>query len=261
MTEKGRKMLIAKLAEDQTHLPAGLSARLKAQEAERAAALRLKAVKDAGAIPEACGPDIAPAPARGGFVLVQNIELLPVGTDDVEAVHRGYGGRQAIRGADVFDAMLAAAARRNQPAPLTPGQIAVGRRYHNLVELLAADGMKLSSLQAGAGGTDARDWMDRRLELSAELEGMRRRIGIGPVMVLRRIRPSQRKRDLAPGERAPETFTARDLIDGVCVKGLTLKQVLVRFSWQDNGRNAKAALQALSETLDAMIGLRPRKSS
>lgn len=261
MTEKGRKMLIAKLAEDQNHLPAGLSVRLKAQEADRAAVLRLRAVKEAGAIPEACGPDIAPAPARGGFVLVQNIELLPVGSDDVKAVHRGYGGRQAIRRADVFDAMLAAAARRNQPAPLTPSQIAVGRRYHDLVELLAADGMKLSSLQGGAGGNDARDWMDRRLALSAELEGLRRRIGIGPVMVLRRIRPSQRKRDLALGERAPETFTARDLIDGVCVKGLTLKQVLVRFSWQDNGRNAKAALQALSETLDAMIGLRRQKSS
>jgi hypothetical protein len=261
MTEKGRKMLIAKLAEDQNHLPAGLSARLKTQEAERAAALRLRAVKDAGAIPEACGPDIAPAPARGGFVLVQNVELLPIGTDKVAAVHRGFGGREAIRRADVFDGMLAAAARRNRPSPLTPSQIAVGRRYRDLVELLTADGMKLSSLQGGAGSGDARDWMDRRLEFSAELDTLRRRIGIGPVMVLRRIRPSQRKRDLAPGERAPETFTRRDLIDGICVKGLSIKQLLLRFDWTDSGRNCKATIEALAGTLDAMIGYRAQKSS
>ncbi len=116
-----------------------------------AEALRLRAAQAAAAIPAACGPDIAPSPARGGFVLVRNVELLPVGTDKVEAVHRGYGGREAIRRADAFDAMLAAAARRKQPAPLTPGQIAIGRRYHDLVELLSADGTKLSSLQASKG--------------------------------------------------------------------------------------------------------------
>lgn len=226
---------------------------------------RLDSVKAAAAVPEACGPGfgpgIAPAPARGGFVLVRNVELLPVGTDKVEAVHRGYGGRAAIRRADAFDAMLAAAARRKAPAPLTPGQIAVGRRYHDLVELLTADGTKLSSLQASFGGADGRDWMDRRLELSAELNGMRRRIGSSPAMVLRRIRPSQRKRTLAPGETAPEIFTRRDLVDGVCLRGLSIKQVLVMFQWQDNGRNSKAALEALREALDAMIGYGARKSS
>ena len=226
-----------------------------------AEALRLRAAQAAAAIPAACGLDIAPSPARGGFVLVRNVELLPVGTDKVEAVHRGYGGREAIRRADAFDAMLAAAARRKQPAPLTPGQIAIGRRYHDLVELLSADGTKLSSLQASRGGPDGRDWMDRRLELSAELKRMRKRIGIGPALVLRRIRPSQRKRQLAPGERAPETFTRRDLVDAVCVKGKSIKQVLSMFSWSDSGRNCKAAIAALSDALDAMSGSGGQKSS
>ncbi len=255
MTEKGRKMLIAKLAEDQNHLPAGLSAKLKAQEAERAAALRLKAVKDAGAIPEACGPDIAPAPARGGFVLVQNIELLPVGTDDVEAVHRGYGGRQAIRRADAFDAMLAAAARRNVPSPLTPGQIAMGRRYHDLVQQLSADGTKLSSLQGGAGGPDGRDWMDRRLELSHEVDGIRRRIGQGIAMSVRRVRPSDRG--------SPEAMPIPDLalVDAICLKGRGIKDVLRAHRWSDRGGNKKALSQALSAALDRMIGYGRQKSS
>lgn len=255
MTEKGRKMLIAKPAEDQNHLPAGLSARLKAQEAERAAALRLRAVKDAGAIPEACGPDIAPAPARGGFVLVQNIELLPVGTDDVEAVHRGYGGRQAIRRADAFDAMMAAAARRKQPAPLTHGQISIGRRYHDLVQLLSADGTKLSSLQASAGGPDGRDWMDRRLEVSAEVDRLRRRIGSGVAMAVRRVRPSDR------GGPTARQISDMVLVDAVCLKGKSIKTVLTFHNWSTYSGNQKALSAALSAALDRMIGYRGRKSS
>ncbi|WP_347139448.1 hypothetical protein [Paracoccus sp. SSK6] len=218
--------------------------------------LGVQLVKDAAQIPEECGPDIAPAPARGGFVLVRNVELLPVGTDKVEAVHRGFGGRAAIRRADVFDAMIAAALRAKRPVPLTPGQIAIGRRYHDLAELLSADGTKLSSLQSSFGGGAGRDWMDRRLEFAAELEGLRRRIGSGPAMVLRRVRPSQRKRALMPEERAPHIFTRRDLVDAVCLKGKTIKQTLIMFDWQDNGRNGKAALEALAGALDAMIGYR-----
>lgn len=242
MKEKGRNMLINAKA-------------TKVELMSMAVAARLEAVRSAVAVPAACGPDIAPAPARGGFVLVRNLELLPVG-DRVEAVHRGYGGRAAIRQADAFDAMLAAAARRKQPSPLTHGQISIGRRYRDLVELLASDGTKLSSLEASCGGPDARDWMDRRLAFSRELEAMRRRLGVGPVMVLRRIRPSQRHRDLAPGERAPEIFTRRDLVDAVCLKGLSIKQALKTFRWSDSGRNCRAAMEALSASLDAMIGYR-----
>lgn len=238
MKERGHKMLIS------------------AKQFGETEALRLHAIKAAAAVPEECGPDIAPSPARGGFVLQRNIELLPVGTDKVEAVHRGFGGRAAIRRADVFDAMIAAALRAKRPVPLTPGQIAVGRRYHDLAELLTADGTKLSSLQSSFGGGTGRDWMDRRMEFSAELEGMRRRIGIGPAIVLRRVRPSQRNRDLQPGERAPHIFTRRDLVDAVCLKGKSIKQALVLFGWQGDGRNCKAAIQALSGTLDAMIGYR-----
>ncbi|WP_411838587.1 hypothetical protein [Paracoccus sp. ME4] len=228
---------------------------MKAEEAARAAALRLKAVKDAGAIPDACGPDIAPAPARGGFALVDNIEFLPIGTDDVVAVHRGYGGRHAIRRADAFDAMLAAAARRKQPAPLTHGQISIGRRYHDLVQLLSADGTKLSSLQASAGGPDGRDWMDRRLEVSAEVDRLRRRIGTGVAMAVRRVRPSDR------GGPAARQITDMALVDAVCLKGKGLAQVLVFHGWSVKGVHRDALSAALSGALDRMIGYRAAKSS
>lgn len=214
-------------------------------------------------ISEACGPEIvlSHGMVRSGVVLVRNVELLPVGSDGYEAVHRGYGGREAIRRADAFDAMIAAAARRKKPAPLTPGQIAVGRRYHDLVELLTADGTKLSSLQGSTGGPDGRDWMDRRMVFSYELDRMRQRIGTGPALIMRRIRPSQRGRVLQDGERAPKIFTRRDLVDAVCVKDMSIKRLLLRFSWTDSGRNCNAAIEALSETLDAMAGFGPKKTS
>lgn len=221
----------------------------------------MAAIKSAAAIPAECGPDIAPSAARGGFVLVRPVELLPVGSDRFEAVHRGYGGRSAIRRADVFDAMIAAAARAKRPWPLLPSQIAMGRRYHDLVELLSADGTKLSSLQSSHGGCAGRDWMDRRLEFSSELASIRRRIGVDPAIVLRRIRPSQRGRKLQPGESAPNIFTKRDLVDAVCLRGKSIKQALAMFGWQDNGRNCKAALEALAGVLDEMIGYRAKKSS
>ncbi|WP_139291284.1 hypothetical protein [Paracoccus sp. SM22M-07] len=215
-----------------------------------AEALRLRQAQAAAAIPADCGPDIAPSPARGGFVLVRNVELLPVGTDKVEAVHRGYGGREAIRRADAFDAMLAAAARRKQPAPLTPGQIAIGRRYHDLVELLSADGTKLSSLQASKGGPDGRDWMDRRLGLSAELDGMRKRIGSGVAMSVRRVRPSAR------GATSARIISDRTLLDAVCLKGRGLADVLVFHGWSVKGAHRDALSQALSAALNRMIGYR-----
>lgn len=234
---------------------AGRICRDRLETMAEAEAARLRAIKAAGAIPEACGPAIAPAPARGGFVLVQNVELLPVGTGKVEAVHRGYGGRCAIRRADAFDAMNAAADRRKQTRPLTPGQIAIGRRYHDLVELLSADGTKLSQLQGSFGSGDSGSWMDKRLELSAEVEGMRKRIGAGVAMNVRRIRPSAR------GSASARAITDQALVDAVCLKGRGLADVLMFHGWSVKGTHRDALSAALSAALDRMIGYTQAKSS
>lgn len=237
MNERGHKMLIS------------------AKQFGKTEALRLHAIKAAAAIPEECGPDIAPSPARGGFVLQRNIELLPVGTDKVEAVHRGFGGRAAIRRADVFDAMIAAALRAKRPVPLTPGQIAMGRRYHDLVEMLSADGTKLSQLQGSFGSGDTGGWMDRRLALSSELDGIRRRIGTGSAMAVRRIRPSTR------GQAQRGAISDRVLVDMVCLKGRGLADVLRSHGWAVKGAHREALTAALSAALDRMIGYLGQKSS
>lgn len=238
MSKENRKMLIS---------PEQASARLDA------GLRRLDQIMAAAAIPEACGPDIRPAPARGGFVLVQNVELLPVGTDKVEAVHRGYGGRSAIRRADAFDAMIAASLRRREPLPLTLDQIAVGRRYHDLVELLSRDGVKLSNLQASGGGGDGTSWIDQRLQLSGELEALQRRIGTGAALAVRRVRPSDR------GLPAARWISDRALVDAVCLQGMGIRAVLLAHGWSDRGGHKKTLGEALSEALDRMMGCRHQK--
>ncbi|MDS9467337.1 hypothetical protein RGQ15_07085 [Paracoccus sp. MBLB3053] len=232
---------------------AGAVYRAEQLEKRAAEAQRLAKVRNAGAIPEECGPAILAAPARGGFVLHRNLELLPVG-DKVEAVHRGYGGRSAIRRADVFDAMIASAQRRKQPWPLTPGQIAIGRRYADLVMMLKADGTKLSRLDASTGSADGGNWMDHRLELSDEVATLRKRIGPGIALSVRRVRPSDRGDD----QRGP--ILDRVLVDMVCVEGRTLDQVLKAHGWSVKGSHRKSITHALSEALDRMIGYRAKKS-
>jgi len=253
MKKESHKMLISdqgNAAQSKVKAAQALNEVRKADEAARLAAIR-----DAGAIPEECGPDILASPARGGFVLHRNIELLPVGADKVEAVHRGYGGRAAIRRADVFDAMVAAALRAKRPLPLTHGQISMARRYAAMVEVAASDGMRLSSLDASHGGGDSLGWMDRHLSVAEELSVLRSRIGSGVAMAVRRVRPTAR----GDGQRGP--ILDRVLVDMVCLKGRTLDQVLQAHGWSTYGETRRAIARALSAALDRMIGYRPPKSS
>ncbi len=219
-----------------------------AAEAERVAALI-----NGAAIPEACGPGIVAAPARGAFVAEHQVTMVPGGVDAhglTKWVHArtGYGHRASVRAVDVFDRMILSAGRGRRPSPLTPGQIAMGRRYAGLVELLASDGVKLSTFEGTYGSGNAGSWMDRRLALAADLDGLRKRIGPGVAMSVRRVRPSDRGVD----QRGP--ILSRVLVDMVCIKGQTLDGVLLAHGWVRNGRTRKAALEALSAALDRMIG-------
>ena len=218
-------------------------------------AARLQLVKDAAAVPAECGPDIAPAPARGGFVLERIRHLEGMTREDFVETPRGYVRRSPIRRADAFDAMIAAAVRADRGWPLTPGQIAMGRRYHDLVEFLSSDGTKLSQLEGSTGSGDSGNWVDQRLALSRELDGIRRRIGPGAAMQVRRIRPSQR------GGAQRGVILDRVLVDMVCLMGYGIRAVLKAHGWQADGRNQKACREALSGALDRMIGYRGQKSS
>jgi hypothetical protein len=216
---------------------------------------RIAAIKAAAQPPAECGPEIIAAPARGGFVLQRIRHMEGMTREDFVETPDGYVRRSPIRRGDAFDAMEAAALRRKQACPLTPGQIAIGRRYHDLVELLSADGTKLSQLDGSFGSSDGGDWMDQRLAISRELEGMRRRIGNGVALAVRRIRPSDR------GPRARGSILDRVLVDMVCLQGRSLPDVLKGHGWQEDGRNKKALREALCRALDRMIGYRVQKSS
>ncbi|AZV00388.1 hypothetical protein pthi1_p23 [Paracoccus phage vB_PthS_Pthi1] len=223
-------------------------------------AARLASIREACAIPDRCGPDTIAAPARGPFVVEPQLTMVPNGVDHRGldkwvAAPTGYGHRESVRAADVFDRMVASALRRKKPCPVTPGQIAMGRRYAALVERAAADGTKLSRLDASRAGGDSMGWMDRHLEVAQELAILRNRIGAGAAMTLRRIRPSKR------GETQRGPIMDRVLVDMVCIKGCTLDEVLSSHGWSIKGDHRKAVTEALCAALDRMIGYRGKKTS
>lgn len=212
-------------------------------EAERAALARVRA---SGRAPESCGPEMPVAPGRGKVLAVRTVSFVPKGRDGWRAVEGGFDGRDAGRKSDGFDAILAAAARAKAMPPLTPGQVAIGRRYRDLAERLEAGGVKCSDLDGRGGGGDG--FMDAYLADARELARMRARIGHGSALAVRRLRPSAR------GSR--RGIADRVLVDMVCLEGASLSEVLRRHGWTKQTPQLKALLVALCGALDRMIGYR-----
>ena len=224
---------------------------------------RLAAIVAAATAPDECGPDIIPAPARrarGACVVIPHVSMVPSGLDQRglqkwDAAPSGYGHRASIRQADVFDRMLRAARVARRPAPLTPGQIAVARLYRDLVERHDAGGIRCSDLDRASGSGAGGDFMDAYLAEGREIEAIRRRIGGGASLAIRRIRPSAR------GGAARRAILDRALVDMVCLGDCTLSEVLRAHGWAKSTSNLDAAREALSGALDRMIGYRGEKTS
>lgn len=218
-------------------------------EAERVAAVLARATP-----PEAM--QSAPvAPARGPMRLVENVELLP-------------GGLQRRRGAhwvgmDALSVMCRRAFEKYESAggdaasfvpPFTPGQIAVALDYQALVEWRDGSPMKCASLEAGrAGGGSSGLFIDSYIEQGRWLTELRRRIGTGQAMAVRRIRPSAR------GSRA--AIFDRTLVDAVCVGGATFSDVLRSHGWAEKADHRSALRQALVDALDRMQGYRGERGT
>ncbi|RJE87973.1 hypothetical protein D3P04_03365 [Paracoccus onubensis] len=219
-------------------------------EAERQ---RIAKLKGDATPPAECGWLIPSAPGRGGFVTFMPASMQLNAKGKWEKQPSGYAGRHAVRAADVFDQMIAAAERAKKGWPLTPGQIAIGRRYRDLVEWRAAGAIKCSTIDGRVAGSGERDFMDAYLSAGRELDGMRRRIGTGIAMQVRRIRPSQRGK--------AEAVPIRDsvLIEMVCIQQKHLSDVLKAHYWSTYGGNRKAIREALCAALDRMIGYLPEK--
>lgn len=131
-------------------------------------------------------------------------------------------------------------------APFTPGQIQMGQRYATLVERHEAGGMKCTALGRAGGGGSGGDFMDVFVAEGREIDMLRRRIGTGQAMVVRRVRPSLR------GSKSG--ITDRRLVDMVCLGGMDVTAVLEAHGWSAFGKNRDALRTALATILDRMQG-------
>lgn len=260
---KEHKMLFSRI-------DAGTVATAMAAERQRIAGIIADATP-----PEACGPDAPIAPARGPMAVIRERGIAPGGQAAVGTGHVGEGEdrpRMAMRAVDEFDRMVrravdahearvarlerdwqGAADRFREPRfvpPVTSGQIAIGRHYQALVERHTAGGVRCSSLEALQGGGGGGAFMDAWLIEAREIEALRRRIGDGTAMAVRRVRPSSR------GGAAARVITDRALVDAVCLAGLSLAEVLRRHGWAPKGEHRERLRTALAGALDRMQGYR-----
>ncbi len=196
---------------------------------------RIAGILAAAAPPESCGSEIPVAPAFGAFQVFQPMELLKGGMQRPS----GYLGRNALRRADVFDAMVS--------APFTSSQVGIARHYRDLTERHAAGGMRCASLEAGRGGGGSGEFIDTYVREGRELEMLHQRIGRGIAMAVRRIRPSARG-------AAAGIIHDRSLVDMVCLGQLTFSQVLRHFGWSEAKKHRMVLRAALAGSLDRMQG-------
>lgn len=208
---------------------------------------RMDDVRGLGFVPSDVGP-IPEAPARGPVRAAQRVAFYPDGEDGWASKPSGYMGRKTLERADSFDVIAAKAARHKKPSPFSPAQVAMGRFYRDLVEKHESAGVKCSSLEglsqrsAGSGS----DFMDAVLRDRERITVLRKRIGSGSAMVVRRIRPSDR------GARV--TIMDRRLVDIVCLEDGTITDVLRKHGWAVNADLVKALNRGLADALDRMMG-------
>ena len=87
-------------------------------------------------------------------------------------------------------------------------------------------------------------FIDAVLRDREEIERIRRRIGTGTAMAVRKIRPSKR------GSRV--NITDRRLVDMVCLEDKPISAVLRAHGWSVRGQTSGAVRQALVEVLERM---------
>ncbi|AFA44841.1 hypothetical protein [Rhodobacter capsulatus] len=208
---------------------------------------RLAQIKASAEPPVSCGPEMIPAPARGPMVRFAPIAVTPVGADGFEVSHVGFRGRDAARAADAFDVMELQARRKAGAAyrPLfSVAQVQAGRRYAELVERHSAVGMRCASAEALAagsgGGRGDGGYIDAVIHEGDMIRRIEAAIGRGVALAPRR------------GGGARRAIADLELVQLVCLRGMTLAQVLRARGWVPD-RATRAALHgALCGALDRM---------
>lgn len=211
---------------------------------------RLERIMTRAAPAEGCGPAIPVAPARGPARSVTPHVMMPDPKDKSgwKVEETGWRGFKAAQVMDIFDTLALKAAKRSETPPFTKGQVNVARLYRDLVERHDAGGMKLASLEgrAASGSGQGRDFMDAFIAEGEAIRRMRRAIGSGVAMQVRRVRPSARD------GRPARNIQDRDLVDAICLQGKSFRQVLEVHGWGVTGRNVFSLISALACVLDRM---------
>lgn len=154
---------------------------------------RLAAIIARATLAEGCGSAIPVATARGPQgAEVPHVVMPDPGSEDGYKVERtGWRGFKAARALDIFDDLERQASSRKDKdghpgkSPFSKGQVAVARRYRDLVERHSAGGVRCASLEArrgsgpGGGGEfidafisegDAIAWLQHRIKALMEAE-------------------------------------------------------------------------------------------
>ncbi|MDS9468616.1 hypothetical protein RGQ15_13685 [Paracoccus sp. MBLB3053] len=207
---------------------------------------------------EGCGPAIPIAPARGAQVSVTPHVMMPdeKAPSGWKVERTGWRGFKAARGMDIFDDLeRRAAAKKDRDgnpgkSPFTKGQVDVARRYRDLVERHDAGGMRCASLEArrGSGPSGGGEFIDAFIAEGEAIAVLRRRIGNGVAMAVRRVRPSAR------GVEGARIIMDRILVDAICLAEDSFEAVLVRHGWSKTGRNVGTLIEAMRLVLDRMQG-------
>ncbi|RDW14420.1 hypothetical protein [Paracoccus thiocyanatus] len=233
---------------------AGAARRLTEQE-------RLAAIIARATPVEGCGPRIPVAPARGTQVAFMPHVVMPdeKAKSGYKVERTGWRGFSAARAADIFDVLERIAVKRKDKggnpgrSPFTKGQVNAARLYRDLVERHDAGGMRCASLEArrGCGPSGGGEFMDAFIAEGEQIALMRRRIGNGIAMTVRRVRPSKR------GGPDAKPILDRVLVDAICLEGCSFRAVLERHGWSLDGKNVKKLIEALASILDRMQGYGP----
>lgn len=220
----------------------------KRAERATAEAQRIAEVTDLGAVPGACGGEIEPAPGRGPVATFLPLQLLPQGADGWTMAPNGHKGRLGLRRADAFDIAADQVRRRDKAAapPFTPSEIAMGRTYRDLVERYAAGAIKCSDVEGQVSSGTGRDFMDTYIAIGEEIAALRRWIGEGAALELRRMRPSK------SGGPARRMILKRTLVDDFCLRDQPITAIMKAHGWSnDKGTRARVTL-ALRASLGDM---------
>lgn len=208
---------------------------------------RVAAVRALGAVPDAVGPRVPAAVARGPVRMVSMLAAYPDGPDKFKFRPAGAFGRKTLQIADTFDLMARRAVASGGREPFSVSQVAMGRLYRDLVERHECAGIKCSSIEGRSGGGGSGGGiMDAVLRDRQAIRALRGLMGeelaldVGPIPKARR--------------RGRRSVPVRDLVDMVCLWDATITDVLRSYGWPVNGRNRAALTKAAGKALDRMAG-------